>query len=148
LTDLSISWTDVLQVCLYFIQNPRPDLYIRQLPIEVHTKFIEQNAALLFSPLDFLIPTDIRNPKESRVGWYYLCYDEPLIRMRVLDRTLQLIDIVQINPGTPPSDRGNKLTDISLPVSDFNRLGLSVKSVVIAEIKMNFLTLPALYRLR
>ena len=38
-------WDDLLKVCQYFQQNPQPNLYIRELPIQVHTKFIEQNTA-------------------------------------------------------------------------------------------------------
>src|ERR1051326_6413457 len=37
------SWNDILKVCRYFVATPRPELYIRQLPMEVHTKFIEEN---------------------------------------------------------------------------------------------------------
>lgn len=134
-------WVDILQVCLYFMDNPRPDLYIRQLPLEVHTKFIEQHGSLLISLLDFLIPGDIRDSKErKRIDRrYYLRYDEPLIRIRVLDAAVET-----------GLDRGrfrgqaDRLPDFSLPVSDFTVLDLPVTTVFIAENKMNFLTLPAL----
>ena len=41
--DNSEYWSDILKVLGYFSKNPQPQLYIRELPIEVHTKFIEQH---------------------------------------------------------------------------------------------------------
>ena len=41
------SWSDLLKVLRYFVANPCPGLYIRELPIEVHTKFIERNKGVL-----------------------------------------------------------------------------------------------------
>lgn len=32
-------WDGLIKVCRYFMKNPRPNLYIRELPIDVHTKF-------------------------------------------------------------------------------------------------------------
>ncbi len=40
-------WSDLLKVLRYFVANPCPRLYIRELPIEVHTKFIERNKGVL-----------------------------------------------------------------------------------------------------
>ncbi|MDR1762003.1 MAG: DUF3322 domain-containing protein, partial [Bacteroidales bacterium] len=36
--DNHFQWTDLLKVCNYFVKHPNPNLYIRELPIEVHTK--------------------------------------------------------------------------------------------------------------
>lgn len=150
LTNPNVHWTAILQVCLYFVGCPRPNLYIRQLPIQVHTKFIEQNAALISSLLDFLLPGDIRNPKEHRVDRrYYLRYDEPLIRINNLDKNQNLLEIKQRSAGhsgqsSHSSQSSFKLSDISIPISDFNHLVLPVNHVLITENKMNFLTLPDL----
>ncbi len=128
LTNSDIKWNDVLKVCQYFIKNPRPNLYLRQLPIEIHTKFIEENNALIQSLLDFLIPEHIRSAAQKRFAErFFLKYDEPLIRMRILDHSLQ---------------KTFKFTDISIPLSDFEKLELPVENILIAENKMNFLTLP------
>jgi hypothetical protein len=130
LTDVQIDWNDILKVCHYFLDNPRPDLYLRQLPINVHTKFIEGNASVIQSMLDVLIPDHIRNQQQRRFAErYFLKYDEPLIRIRVLDTSLACF--------------GN-LYDISMPLSDFEKLDLPVSSILITENKMNFLTLPAM----
>ncbi len=130
LTDKNINWNDVLKVCQYFIETPRPNLYLRQLPIEIHTKFIEEHAALIQSLLDYLIPDHIRSVVQKRFAErYFLKYDEPLIRIRLLD--------------TQPTNFGN-FSDISIPLSDFEKLDLPVRNVLITENKMNFLALPAI----
>ncbi|PUZ23814.1 hypothetical protein GA0116948_108124 [Chitinophaga costaii] len=131
LTDKDIGWNDVLKVCQYFIETPRPDLYLRQLPIEIHTKFIEENNALIQSLLDFLIPDHIRSLTQKRFAErFFLKYDEPLIRMRFLEENQQA---------------NFKFRDISIPLSDFEKLELLAKNVLIAENKMNFLTLPLMH---
>jgi len=128
LTDARINWTDILKVCQYFLDNPRPNLYLRQLPIAIHTKFIEEHASLIQSLLDFLIPGHIRNSFQKRLAErYFMQYDEPLIRIRILDMQLKCF--------------GN-LSDISIPLSDFEKLNLPAGNVLITENKMNFLTLP------
>ena len=92
LTEKRIDWEHILKVCHYFLGNPRPDLYIRQLPIQVHTKFIEENQPLIQSLLDYLIPGHIRDASTNRFAErYYLRYDEPLVRLRILDNSLKSI---------------------------------------------------------
>ncbi len=130
LTGDKIKWDDVLKVCHYFISSPRPELYLRQLPVQIHTKFIEENAALIQSLLDFLIPNHIRDLSQKRFAErYFLKYDEPLIRLRFLGR--ELCD-------------SKGLSDISIPLSDFEKLEINARNILIAENKMNFLTLPPL----
>ena len=41
---LENDWNSLLKVCEYFKNTPKPHLYIRELPIQVHTKFIESIA--------------------------------------------------------------------------------------------------------
>ncbi|GEN74300.1 Wadjet anti-phage system protein JetD domain-containing protein [Chryseobacterium hagamense] len=123
-------WDNVLKVCQYFMETPRPNLYLRQLPIEIHTKFIEENNALIQSLLDFLIPDHVRSTQQKRFAErFFLRYDEPLIRLRFLDEN-------------PHPDF--KFRDISIPLSDFEALELPAENILIAENKMNFLTLPLL----
>jgi len=130
LTDKNINWSDVLKVCRYFIKTPRPNLYLRQLPIEIHTKFIEDNNTLLQSLLNFLIPDHIRSGVQKRFAErFFLKYDEPLIRIRFLDSNQQY---------------ALRSTDISIPLSDFEKLELPAENILITENKMNFLTLPSI----
>lgn len=128
LSSSSTDWDSVIKICKCFLDNPRPNLYIRQLPIDVHTKFIEDNSYLLQSLLDFLIPLHIRNTGQKRFAErYYLKHDEPLIRIRVLDKSLAI---------------GNGMMDISIRLSDFEKIEWACNNVLVAENKMNFLTLP------
>jgi len=126
------NWPDILKVCQYFLINPRPELYIRQLPIEVHTKFIETNEAILKSLLDFLIPDHITNsPEKSFAKRYYLKYDEPpQIRLRILDQQLSIAN----------------LTDLLIKVSDFKEIDINCRNIILTENKMNFLTLTDMPR--
>ena len=41
------NWDDLLKICTYFKNNPKPHLYIRELPVQVHTKFIEHNKSVI-----------------------------------------------------------------------------------------------------
>ncbi|MEO6915557.1 MAG: Wadjet anti-phage system protein JetD domain-containing protein [Chitinophagaceae bacterium] len=128
LTEPAVNWINVLKVCRYFIDTPRPNLYIRQLPLEIHTKFIEENIALLQSLLNYLIPDHVRSANQKRFAErYFLRYDEPLVRMRFLDPALYVSD---------------KLSDLSIPLSDFGSMDFGAENILIAENKMNFLTLP------
>jgi len=130
LTHSEVDWKAILAVCSYFISNPRPNLYIRQLPIPVHTKFVEDNAALLLSLLDFLIPEHIRDRSQKKLAdRYFLQRDEPLIRLRILDPALAL---------------PKNILDLSVRLSDFESGGWQNKNVVLTENKMNFLSLPGL----
>ena len=124
-------WISVLKVCTYFLENPRPELYIRQLPVAVHTKFIEENSYLLQSILDFLIPAHIRNTGQKRFAErYYLKHDEPLIRVRILDENLCT---------------ANGIMDVSIRLSDFENTEWNGTNIIITENKMNFLTLPNIH---
>lgn len=129
LCSVSTDWNGIIKICKYFLETPRPDLYIRQLPIDVHTKFIENNSFLLQSLLDYLIPLHIRSKGQKKFAErYYLKYDEALlIRIRLLDRNLSI---------------RNGIMDFNIRLSDFETDEWACKNILIAENKMNFLTLP------
>ncbi len=126
------TWPDLLTTCAYFLAHPRPHLYIRELPIPVHTKFIEQHRSILRELLEQLLPADAicQNALtfEQRFG---LQEDEPLVRVRLLDNQL-------LTRHSLP------LTDISLPRSQFAAFELHNQICIVTENKMTFLTLPPL----
>jgi len=123
-------WPEVLKVCRYFVDHPRPGRYLRELPIAVGTKFIEERRSIFRSLFDFLLPTEtIVSDSDHFETRYGLRYDESLIRLRVLDRALQY-------------NLGLLVTDVSIPLSQFQALPWRDVVVVVAENKMNFLTLP------
>ena len=124
-------WADLLAVCCYFQDHPRPNLYIRELPINVHTKFIEQHRGIVRELLEQLLPQKALLPAtttfEQRFG---LREKEPLIRLRLLEEQLY-------NRYHLP------LTDLSMPVSQLEALDLlQGQRCIVTENEMTFLTLP------
>ncbi len=129
--DFAADWEGILRVCEYFLKNPKPGHYIRQLPIQVHTKFIQEHKEVLTSLLLFLLPAEATCPTgnsfETKFGLRPL---EPTIRFRSLDPKLTV---------------NLRLTEnrMGLPLDCFRNLpGRSLK-VIITENLMNLECLPA-----
>lgn len=127
-------WPDVLTVCAYFVAHPRPNCYIRELPIPVHTKFIEQNEAILRLLLNQLLPDEAVQPEASTfAAQFYLRQAEPLVRLRLLDETLR-------------SQLAWPSTELGLPTTAVAANDLSAYTIIIIENKMTYLTFPPLPR--
>jgi len=80
-------WQEVLEVCEYFLRSHIFDkFYIRELPVKVHTKFLESNKSLFISLLDFLLPPEkiIERYSGSRnfEKRYGLKFNQPLMRIK------------------------------------------------------------------
>ncbi len=128
------NWHKLLNVCRYFLDNPHPNCYIRELEItSLDSKFIEKNTAILTELLDLLLPIESINQKATGLkqhGFerrYGLKYDEPLIRLRLLDECLQL------SPA---------ISDLSLPLSQLRDWKINCWRVFITENKINGLSFP------
>ncbi|HEV2581266.1 MAG TPA: Wadjet anti-phage system protein JetD domain-containing protein [Ktedonobacteraceae bacterium] len=126
-----VDWVGLLAMCRYFLEHPRPRVYIRELPINVHTKFIEQHRGIARELLEQILPpeamTDAAETFEQRFG---LREKEPVVRARFLDGQL---------------DRryGLPITELSLPTSQFAALDLlRGQRCIVTENEMTFLTLP------
>lgn len=126
-----VDWVGLLAMCRYFLEHPRPRVYIRELPINVHTKFIEQHRGIARELLEQILPpeamTDAAETFEQRFG---LREKEPVVRARFLDGQL---------------DRryGLPLAELSLPTSQFAALDLlRGQRCIVTENEMTFLTLP------
>jgi hypothetical protein len=131
--EVTDAWPDLLKAINYFLNNSRPGLYIRELPIAVGTKFIEAHQATVESLLRALLPPEHFSESsrfEERLG---LRFDEPLVRFRLLDASLR-------------QECGHSLTDFSIPVHEARVLDFRRLTVIVTENKMNFLTLPKLPR--
>ncbi|MGE0930884.1 Wadjet anti-phage system protein JetD domain-containing protein [Cytophagales bacterium EPR-FJ-38] len=126
--DNSDVWPGLIKVCQWFILHFEPDkYYIRELPIPVHTKFIEENKGILRLLLDELVP-DIVNTSENHFEKrFFLKYDQSLIRFRLLDKSCW---------GEISYD------DITIPIEQFKSTTLKCSRVFIIENKMNFLAFP------
>ncbi|HHD57134.1 MAG TPA: hypothetical protein ENK89_05595 [Desulfobulbaceae bacterium] len=127
-------WPQLLAVVDFFLNNPRPNRYLRELDIRgVDSKFPEQHRKIVGELLDEVLPAAAVNREVTGLGHhgferrYYLKYDEPLIRFRFLD------------PALPPMPG---MSDISLPVSRFCSLAPGVSQVIITENKINGLSFP------
>lgn len=127
-------WSDLLAVCAYFVAEPPPHGYIRELPIPVHTKFIEENEAILRYLLDELLPAEaVQQEATAFAERFYLRQAEPLVRLRLLDGSLQK------GLGWPSDALG-------LPLTAMAENDLSAYIIVIIENQMTYLTFPALPR--
>jgi|SRR6185295_2349304 len=124
-------WPDLLKVCRYFVDNPAPGRYIRELPIAIDTKFIQRNEGILTNLLTVLIPDFIDGAGSSFEKKFGLLFDRPLIRFRTLDEALG-------------RRIGMAFSDLAVPVDQFALLNAVGVTVIITENKMNFLALPPL----
>lgn len=122
-------WKDLLKVCWYFKNNPKPQLYIRELPIQVDTKFIESNKGIIKELLNIIIAGQINEYENNFEKRFYLKYDEPIVRFRLLDQQLSKEFFLGAN-------------DISLPISQFKTIDIPIQTLYIVENKMNLLTFP------
>jgi hypothetical protein len=124
----------LLQVVVFFRERPRPDLFARELPIPVDTKFIERHQGLLQEWLDILLPpTAIRADEAQFELRYGLRYVEPHLYVRLLDPCLK-------------SELGFPCSELSLPLHTLARLDVRGAAVFVVENKVNLLTLPLLPR--
>ena len=126
-------WGDLLKVCSYFKGNPQPQLYIRELPIQVDTKFIERNKGIIKELLDIIIAESVNTDETRFEIRFNLRYDEPVVRFRVLDKTMSQTLFSGID-------------DMSIPISLLRETEIPVETVYIVENKMNMLTFPPIQK--
>ena len=130
--DYSDDWDGLLAVCEDSLADPRPNLYIRQLPIPVHTKFIKEHSEVLTSMLLAILPQDAKHPDgrnfEAKFGLKPL---EEMVRFRALD---------------PDVARDLHLTDprMGLPLDRFRALPAACLTVIITENLMTLECLPTI----
>jgi len=130
--DNTNEWDNILRVCQYFRQNPKPSLYIRELPIKVHTKFIERNQSIIKELLNVLIAEHLNNEEKEFEKRFNLKFAEPQIRFKVLDEAIS-------------DNFFSGIDDIAITVSQFEKLNLPIKKVLVVENKTTLytaLTLP------
>lgn len=128
-------WPRMLTVCEWFINHPKPRLYLRQLDIPgVDTKFVEHHQTILIELLDELLPADAidtnppPSPKQRFAHRYGLRYEQPLVRLRLLDDQLRAYY--------------RKLSDLTLTNGEFRALDPPCTTVFVTENKTNGLSFP------
>ncbi len=130
-------WDDLIKVCNYFIEHPKPNIFIRELPLDISTKFVERNKNILRNLLDILVEKYINSSETEFEKRFNLKYNEPLIRLRILDDEIA-------------ENMFSGVNDLSIPQSQFDNLNIPCEKVFILENKttysniFNFLTLPSL----
>ena len=125
-------WDNILKVCQYFKKNPKPNLYIRELPIKIHTKFIEKNKGVIRELLEILLTEQINSDSKEFEKRFHLKFSEPLIRFKILDKEIS-------------QKYFSGIDDIAILVSQFESLNLPIKRVLVVENKTTLyttLTLP------
>lgn len=125
-------WDSILKVCQFFKINPTPNLYIRELPVNVHTKFVERNRYVIKELLEVLVTEHINAGENQFEKRFNLKYAEPQVRFKILDK-----DVSQ--------KFFSGIDDVAIPVSNFETLNLPIKRVLIVENKTTLyttLTLP------
>lgn len=120
-------WKNICLCANWLHENQKSDLYIREIPLSVHTKFIETNKALIHS----FFSTDSSADFEAKHGLKQKPY---LVRFRSL--------------GEMPLTIGNlSISELSLPLQDFIQLDKSdclqhIQTILIVENEMVYLTFP------
>lgn len=120
---------DLIKVCVYFSSNKPPhNLYLRELPIEVHSKFIEENTSALKKMLDALLPADWINKSETDFSnRYHVKKPNVYAQIRILDDTLKSV----IGYG-----------ELALTLDDSALLNWQPEKVFIIENRACFLSFP------
>jgi hypothetical protein len=120
----------VLSVIDYLRAHPRPELFARELPLPVDTKFIERNRCILREWLDRVLPpSGIRADEEHFERRYGLRYAEQHLLVRFLDQQTQL-------------DCGCPWPECSIPLRTMAAASPIADRVLVVENKVNLLTLP------
>jgi hypothetical protein len=125
------AWERILAILAWFVDHPRPQLYLRQLDIAgVDTKFIETRKPLLAELLDLVLPADAIDAQANGARQFEARYgmlSKPLlVRFRVLDQRLAI----------------GGLSDLTVPVAQLASLATAAQRVFVTENEINFLAFP------
>jgi hypothetical protein len=124
----------LIAVSQFFMENPWPDCYARQILVPVDTKFVERHAPTLRQWLRLLLPGSAINVSESQFANQFGLRDkERHRRLRILDQSL-LAEL-------PVS-----FAELSLPPRALASLPVRDATVVVVENRLNLFTLPSMQR--
>jgi hypothetical protein len=123
------SWPSIIAVCQYLVQHKPPhDMYVREIPVSVHSKFIEDNSAILKRILDMILPAEwIFNVDQNFATRYGFKRPNVHTQIRVLDDALK-------------PELGYE--ECSLPIDDAAWLKWLPQKVFIIENQVCYLTFP------
>lgn len=129
-------WENICLCTNWLLENPKSNLYIREIPLPVHTKFIENNKALILSLLTCLENDGREEVKVSDFEKYCGLKEKPVfVRVRSLDKEIAL-KVADLS-----------LSELSMPLEDFEHFDnpcilKNVQKIFIIENEMVYLTFP------
>lgn len=119
----------LLKVARYFFDHTPPhNLYLRELPIQVHSKFIEDNTKPLKKILDIVLPTDKINFDENDFSARYK------VKRPNVYAQIRVLDDILISTS--------KFNELALTIDDAAVLDWQPDKVFIIENKACFLSFP------
>lgn len=124
-------WDGLLAVCAHLRNHGRPNCYLRELPVEVDTKFIERKRSVLSELIPIVAPNCVGVDDTSFERRFGFRQKPPLIRFHFLDAGIAKAAHLPF-------------CDFAIPLEEAARLHLPASNVVIVENEMTFLTLPSL----
>lgn len=122
-------WIGLIAVCAYLRQHGRPNCYLRELPVEVDTKFVERKRGVLSEILPIVAPGCVGDDASTFEARFGFRQKQPLIRFRALDPYL-------VGPTKLP------FADFAIPLDEACRIGIAAKNILVVENETTFLTLP------
>ena len=131
---LAADWSRLLNIVAWMKANPNPKVFVRQIDVpEVHSKFIEEQRAVLAELIDLAAPACIVDPGASSLSGFARRYGFSAkpnrVRFRFLDESLHFL-------------QGVASQDIELDAASFASLVSGVSRVFITENEVNFLAFP------
>jgi hypothetical protein len=124
-------WRDLCNVVAFFRANPRPGVYVRELPVSVHTKFIETNSKIIEHLLRVVAPHAITVAETFEEG-LGLKAAASQVECRLLDLAMR--------PDWP-------FRQLTVGIDDLYRFeDVEAAAVIVTENRTNFLTLPPVAR--
>lgn len=137
LLDEKLDFNSLSKIIFYFLNNwinNKNKFFIRELPIEVHTKFIENNKKIIEEILLFL---NINLNLWYNIEWdnfenkFFLKTKSNFIRFKILDDKFI------------KSFHGVNINDINILIDDFEKLNLNwIENIYIVENEINYLIFP------
>ena len=121
-------WEAILGVLVYFRDREIEGLYLREVPLELPTKFAERNEALLRELLDIVLPEERINRNESDISLRYGLRKDRDFRFRII---------------CDPADRSfAPFRDLAVLPEELALWKPSSPVVLIIENKLSFLRFP------
>ncbi len=124
----------LLGVVCFLREHPKPNCFVRELPLAVDTKFIERHHAILRQWLDLVLPAhSIRADEDHFERRYGLRYAEPHLLVRFLDPKVQ-------------QELCFPCEELSVPLHTLSQWVVEQPHAIIVENKVNLLTMPRMTR--